>query len=104
MRLRMRRQLAAQLACTAQDRAFLSEELDLLDLQVGVEAFVNKYPPTINAGECRVVRLTDRVTCGGITRACSRVDGLSEDALEREPECRVFYCELRQAARLHAPQ
>ena len=55
MRLRMRRQLAAQLACTAQYRAFLSEAVDLLDLQVGVGAFVNKYPPTINAGECRVV-------------------------------------------------
>jgi hypothetical protein len=51
MRLRMRRQLDAQLACTSQKRLFLSEEVDLMDVELGVGAFVNKYPPTINAGE-----------------------------------------------------
>ena len=51
MRLRMRRQLAAQLACTAQRRVFLMEQADLLDAEVGVGAFVNKYPPTVNAGK-----------------------------------------------------
>ncbi len=51
MRLRMRRQLDAQLACTAQKRAFLMEEVDLMDVEFGVGAFVNKYPPTINAGQ-----------------------------------------------------
>jgi hypothetical protein len=50
MRLRMRRQLDAQLACTVQRRAFLMEEVDLMDAELGVGAFVNKYPPTINAG------------------------------------------------------
>ena len=51
MRLRMRRQLDAQLACTSQKRLFLSEEVDLMDVEFGVGAFVNKYPPTINAGQ-----------------------------------------------------
>ena len=55
MRLLMRRQLDAQLACTSHKRFFLSEEVDLMDVELGVGAFVNKYPPTINAGECRVV-------------------------------------------------
>jgi hypothetical protein len=50
MRVRMRRQLATQLACTQQNRVFLNEELDLTDAQQGVGAFVSKYPPTINAG------------------------------------------------------
>ena len=54
MRLRMRRQLAGQLACTAQRRVFLMEHADLLDAEVGVGAFVNKYPPTVNAGERRL--------------------------------------------------
>ena len=51
MRLRMRRQLDAQLACTAQKRVYLMEEVDLMDVEFGVGAFVNKYPPTINAGQ-----------------------------------------------------
>lgn len=51
MRLRMRRQLDAQLACTSQKRLFLAEEVDLMDVEFGVGAFVNKYPPTINAGQ-----------------------------------------------------
>ena len=51
MRLRMRRQLDAQLACTSQKREFLSQEVNLMDVEFGVGAFVNKHPPTINAGE-----------------------------------------------------
>ena len=51
MRLRMRRQLDEQLACTSQKREFLSQEVNLMDVEFGVGAFVNKHPPTINAGE-----------------------------------------------------
>ncbi len=63
MRLRMRRQLAAQLACSARNRVFLEEELDLLDVECGVGAFVNKFPPTINAGVRRVTVLLPCCSC-----------------------------------------
>jgi hypothetical protein len=36
--------------------------------------------------------------------AFSCITGLAQDAHEREPQHRVLYCELRQAAGLHPPQ
>jgi hypothetical protein len=50
MRLRMRRQLGSQLASAARQHSFLSEKVDLMDVEAGVGAFANCYPPTINAG------------------------------------------------------
>jgi hypothetical protein len=87
MRLRMRRQLDAQLACTAQKRMFLGQEVNLMDAEFGIGAFVNKHPPTINAGErgsgrALVFPFISRFFLCFCVRSC--VHGLAQDAHKRE--------------------